>query len=394
MTDLKQLFEHNLLEEAQIAFDLNHFLANNPELSGSEFLAIKEISGILAKHKIPSEKNFVSLPTAFKANIVKGDEKAPRFAILMEYDALPHIGHGNGHCASGSISLLAALALRKMRADLNAHIDLIGTPNEEVRGDKIIMANEGIFNSYDAVVMVQMSSNQTLPYCHFLALSEIKATFTGKEAHAATAPWQGRNALNASILTCNAIDMLRQQLEPANRVAYTINQSGQATNLIPDHSEVIINLRHPYKAELDETMHRIHKCIEGASIATETNFKIEKTGEDFADIKLNRAGIDVITDILNELDIPSSSPNVKEEFGSSDIGNISYITPTFQPLLAITDEYIPINTREFAELMKSDSINHTIKNGAKIIGHFIIELASNLEKLSEMKKEFEERVLY
>ena len=386
----KQVFNEYVTQKADIAFHLNQFLADNPELSGSEFLAIKEISSILAKEKIPSEKNFVSLPTAFKANIVKGDEQAPRFAILMEYDALPHIGHANGHCASGSISLLAALALRKMRKDVNAHIDLIGTPNEEVRGDKIIMANEGVFDQYDAVIMVQMSSNQSLPYCHFLALSEIRASFTGKQAHAATAPWQGRNALNASILTCSAIDMLRQQLEPANRVAYTINQSGQATNLIPDHSEVIINLRHPYKTELDETMHRIHKCIEGAAIATETEFSIEKTGEDFADIQLNRTGIEVLTDIFKQLDVETQAPDVKEEFGSSDIGNISYITPTFQPLLAVTDEYIPINTKAFAELMTSDKINGTIENGAKIIGHFILHLLTNPQLLTAMKNESQE----
>ena len=38
-----------------------------------------------------------------------------KIALMAEYDALPEIGHGCGHCLSGSISILAGLALKICR---------------------------------------------------------------------------------------------------------------------------------------------------------------------------------------------------------------------------------------------------------------------------------------
>ncbi len=45
-----------------------------------------------------------------------------------------------GHCASGAMSILAALTLRKMQQDgvaFNMDIDIIGTPDEEAMGQGI-----------------------------------------------------------------------------------------------------------------------------------------------------------------------------------------------------------------------------------------------------------------
>ena len=58
---------------------------------------------------------FCNLPTAFKAPIVKVDNPKGRLAILCEYDALQMWAIACGHCASGSMSVLAALALHKMQ---------------------------------------------------------------------------------------------------------------------------------------------------------------------------------------------------------------------------------------------------------------------------------------
>ncbi|MEG0497020.1 MAG: hypothetical protein RR439_01245 [Carnobacterium sp.] len=87
--------------------------------------------------------------------------------------------------ASGSLSLLTALTLREMKDEFEATVDLIGMPNEEARGDKIPMAQAGVFDGYDFVMMIHMNSNETNPSVHFLALSEMKVSFKGAPAHAA-----------------------------------------------------------------------------------------------------------------------------------------------------------------------------------------------------------------
>ncbi len=44
-------------------------------------------------------------------------------ALLAEYDALRGLGHACGHCASGSSSVLAALALNEVRDQLDFGVE-------------------------------------------------------------------------------------------------------------------------------------------------------------------------------------------------------------------------------------------------------------------------------
>ena len=134
---LTKLFTTACESFAQEAFTINYTLAKNPELSSHEFKSVKTIGAVLEKHGIPVIYEFCHLPTAFKASVVKVDNPKGRLAILCEYDALPDVGHACGHCASGSMSVLAALALHKMQQEgvaFNMDIDIIGTPDEEAMG--------------------------------------------------------------------------------------------------------------------------------------------------------------------------------------------------------------------------------------------------------------------
>ena len=149
---LTEQFSNACESFAQEAFTINYTLAKNPELSSREFKSVKTIGAVLEKHGIPVIYEFCNLPTAFKASAVKVDNPKGRLAILCEYDALPDVGHACGHCASGSMSTLAALALHKMQQDgvaFNMDIDIIGTPDEEAMGCKVDMCNAGVFKAYD-----------------------------------------------------------------------------------------------------------------------------------------------------------------------------------------------------------------------------------------------------
>lgn len=171
-------------------FALNYFMAENPEISGEEHQACDKICHLLESKGIPVERNFAGLPTAFRGTI-KHDESMPvKIAILTEYDALPGIGHGCGHCASGSISVHAALALHVHAGKLCGSIDIIGTPDEESTGGKITMVEQGLFNDYDFVIMIHMHSKNKVN-SKFLALTAFNFKFHGRPAHAFSAPWEG-----------------------------------------------------------------------------------------------------------------------------------------------------------------------------------------------------------
>ena len=388
MSKLEETYLETLSKNEETAYQLNHYLAEHPEISGQEYNSVKKITEILRDKGIDVEDKVAGIDTSFKAHITKSTSDNPKFGILMEYDALPGIGHACGHSASGSLSLLTALTLWEMKDNFEATVDLIGTPNEEARGDKIPMAQEGVLADYDFVMMIHMNSNETNPSVHFLALSEMRVSFKGAPAHAAAAPWDGKNALNAAMLTCNAIDMMRQQLKPDTRVSYIITKGGEASNVIPGEAEMIINMRNSDKFDLERTLEKVMNCIKGASIATETEYTTVKTGEDFDNMNINQTGTKAIKGIMDSIGLSYKKEEQGQAAGSSDIGNVSYICPAFHPMMAIADHYFPLHTKEVADIMKSDSINEVISQGARVIGLFILKATENPELLKGIKQEF------
>ena len=66
-----------------------------------------------------------------------------------------------------------------------------------------------------------------------LAVHGFEADYLGKAAHAAIAPWDGINALDAQILAFNNINALRQSILPTTRIHGIIVNGGKAVNIIP-----------------------------------------------------------------------------------------------------------------------------------------------------------------
>ena len=119
------------------------------------------------------EENFTGQKTAFRAVVSRSEKAVLKIALLAEYDALPGVGHGCGHSANGAMSFLAAAALKDLKG-LPVDVDLIGTPDEELRGGKVIMCEQGVFHDYDLAVMVHISPTKTNANSHFLALDDYR----------------------------------------------------------------------------------------------------------------------------------------------------------------------------------------------------------------------------
>src|SRR5699024_9413981 len=378
---LKETLESNIRKYQTIANELNYFIANNPELSGEEYQAYEKYVTILKKYNISVEEKFCGIPTAFRGSILKTETPYLKIAILVEYDALPDIGHGCGHSASGAISFLAGMALKDSLEGKGVAIDLIGTPDEERQGCKVKMSEEGIFKSYDLAMMVHLNSNETVPSPKFIALGAYKVRFYGKSSHAAAAPWDGVNALTAAQIAFHAIDAQRQQFKPETRVAYYIDEGGKASNIITDFVECQVEFRHSNDNYLSTLKKKIEDCIKGASIATGTTYELETVGYEYKDLLENGTGVQLLKTTLDELEEKYIESNV--ESGSSDVGNISYDCPTLHPLLATSDYYFSLHTKDMTEVVKSDKANKIIKRGARVIGYTILNLLEDEKHIED-----------
>lgn len=362
--------------------ELNDYMADNPEIGGEEYKSSRRIVELLSNKGFEVEYPFAGLDTSFKASINKG--KTKKAAILVEYDALRGLGHACGHCASGSISILAALVLNEMKDSIDAQIDIIGTPDEEMRGSKVVMANNSIFDGYDFAIMMHMH-NKNFVYSGTLALDAYDFEFTGHPAHAAAAPWEGRNALNAIRLMFDAVDMMRQHVKDDVKIHGFIKNGGKASNIVPDYTSAEFCVRSKNRTYLDDISQWVMDCARAAALATRTELKITQVGEKYNELFRKATGDMVLEELYADLDIKTVDLS-HIIGGSSDIGNVDYICPAFHPYISIGEDF-GTHTVEFADSMKNDKTHDAILNGAEIVAKFIVRLYDEPELLERIKEE-------
>lgn len=364
---------------------LNDDLADHPEISGQEFETSHKIVELLKKKGFATEYPFAGIETAFKAVYGPNNHKY-KVAILTEYDALPDIGHACGHCVSGSISVLAGIAMAELQDELNADIHVIGTPIEEADGAKVQMTDDGVFNDYDMAIMIHLY-DQNLLYCILNDWMSYQYNFHGKAAHASAAPWEGKNALNAAQLMFHGIDMLRQHVTPDVRMHGIYKEAGVAPNIVPEEASVHFYMRAVDKPYLQEVHRMVDDCARGAAIMTQTTWDTFKVDATYDCMKNNPAGISVMKEVYEELGIDINGDHDKL-FGSSDIGNVSFACPAFHPTLQIVDRGVAIHTREFADAVKTQRAHDAIKLGAEVISLHITKTFMDEDKIKAMKEDF------
>lgn len=365
-------------------------LAENPEISGMEYASSEKICRLLEEYgftaQLPLDEQ---IPTSFRATS-KEKEGRRNVCLLAEYDALPEIGHGCGHNVSCAISILSALALKEMQEDLDINVIVMGTPREESDGAKGIMADKGYFDDMDMAIMIHMyDENFADPALYAMKLFEYR--FSGKSAHSATAPWEGKNALNGVMLMLHAADMLRQHVRPDTRIHWVIREGGKAPNMVPDMASCEIYIRSLDWTYLEELTCLIDDCAKGAAIATQTKTERIAAGPPNYNIKPNAAGTKVIKKVYEKLGLPVHDSR-ERVFGSSDVGNVSLVCPTFQPTLELAPYGTALHTSEFAYAAGDEKkVSKAVETGAEIIARTIIEIFSDEEIFREMKADFGSR---
>lgn len=365
---------------------LNDDLADNPEVSGKELETSRKIVELLRGRGYRVEYPFAGRSTAFRAVYGTGGH-GRKIALLTEYDALAEIGHACGHCLSGSISILAALALRELQDALDVDIHLVGTPAEEGDGAKCGMVKQGVFDSYDMAAMVHLyDSNLPAPRLQGLACYEY--TFHGKAAHASSAPWEGVNALNAVQLMFHALDMMRQHIRPDAQFHGVVRNGGEKPNTVPETASAEFFIRSMNQEDLYELIRRVDNCARGAAIATGADWEKRETAPVYENLRPNPTGAAALTEVYEELGLPLNGDPDKI-FGSSDAGNVSFVCPTFHPCLQVVDQGTALHTRAFAGAMKTDRAHQALADGARIIARMAAKIFGDPARVRAMREDFE-----
>ena len=130
----------------EMAIALSDDLAAHPELPDQEFRSSQKMVEILQQAGYEMEYPYLGWPTAFRGVLDNGE--GPNVAIMVEYDALPGLGHACGHNVHGSMAILTALALAECKDQYQGKVYVFGscarkeeTPESDV--DVLVELNLG-----------------------------------------------------------------------------------------------------------------------------------------------------------------------------------------------------------------------------------------------------------
>ena len=171
-----------------------------------------------------------------------------------------------------------------------------------------------------------------------LAIDTCFVEFRGRNAHAAAAPWEGSNALDALVLAYQAVGLLRQQSKPDVRIHAKVHHGGDKPNIIPDRAVLEFYVRGRNDATVDDMSKRLESCCRGAAEATGCTVSIVwQEGERYSDMASN----DTLALTFGERwrDLGVTAPDLEQRstagFGSTDMGNVSHVVPSIHPIYAI-----------------------------------------------------------
>lgn len=348
---------------AECILSVSHQIHDRPETAYQEVFASGLLAETLETFGFQVERGVAGLPTAFLAR--KGKPDGPRVAFLAEYDALPEIGHACGHNVIASAALAAGIGLGALADELNGEVLVIGTPAEETSGGKVALVERGVFDQVDAALMVHpYHGNYTV--AESLAMDAIQVEFFGKPAHAAAAPWEGKNALDALLLFFTNLNALRQQIKPDARIHGIITHGGVAPNIIPEYACGRFYVRARHRAYLDELVDKFEQCVLGAAVATGTRSQVSNYESSFDDIVNNAALAQRMADYM--VDVLGSAPfgGSPDSIGSTDMGNVSQRVPAIHLMVDIADgQPFSPHTHEFCTAALSPFADQALLRAGK-----------------------------
>ena len=291
-------------------------------------------------------------------------------------------GHGCGHSLLGTGSLGAAIAVKEyLKANnMDGTVLYFGCPAEEGAGSKQFMARAGLFDDCDFCFTWHPSTLNDVSPDSGTAIIGANFSFKGVAAHAGGSPWLGRSALDAAELMSVGCNYLREHIEDGQRIHYAYSDvGGTAPNVVQATAKVKYEVRARTVDAMKQLFERVVKVAKGAALMTETEMEYEITMA-FSDCSSNRVLSETASRCLQEVGAPEweeadfalarqfldsydtiqrngIETSIKERFGedalgeilkaplhtgvipydyskrrymggSSDVGDVSYATPT------------------------------------------------------------------
>ncbi len=352
-------------------------------------------------------------------------------------------GHGCGHNLYGAACLAACVVIKNKieSGELRGSIRYYGSPAEENADGKGWMVKEGLFDDVDISLTWHPWDVNYVLSSNFQAMYSVIFQFKGQTAHAAGDPFNGRSALDAVELMNVGCNYLREHIISDARIHYIITRGGEAPNIVPDEAEVWYYVRAPRLDQVKELYSRVIKVANGAAMMTETEVEIIITGgsanmlpnvslEDLIYAKMKEVGAPKFNDeditFAQEIkktfpekyfdnylsSIPQDAREFVEQFrdktfcdeiipifgrgitlgGSTDVGDVSWVTPLAQFGFACGAIGTPGHSWQLTAQAGMHIGHAGLVQAAKVLALATAELMQDSELVQKARKEFEQQI--
>ncbi len=187
-------------------------------------------------------------------------------------------GHGCGHNMLGAGSLAAVFGVKKYLegTKTSGTISFFGCPGEEGGAGKAFMARDNMWKELDVALTWHPEEANRVSSGTSLSCIQKEYTFHGIASHAAGDPELGRSALDAVELMNIGVQFLREHIKDTARIHYAItNAGGNSPNVVQPYAKVLYMVRDVWVGDAVELQKRVDKIAEAAAMMTETTLSVQ-----------------------------------------------------------------------------------------------------------------------
>ena len=400
---------------AEKIVDFARMAETQPELGYKETKTARAVAKFLSELGYSCREGLAL--TGVKTSLAPG-AAGPNVAIIGELDAVvcpdspaadPQTGaaHACGHNLQLGAMLGAALGLKLsgVAGELGGNVSFMAAPAEEyveiafrqqlrdqgkIRylGGKQELVYRGEFDDIDMAMMIHADKDSPDSSVSLSDTSNgfvgMTIQYVGKEAHAAGAPDQGINALNAAMLGMMGIHALRETFRDQDivRVHPIITKGGDLVNIVPADVRMETYVRAKTMAAIDATFGKVTRALRagGDAVGAQTHIHTIPGYLPLASCQeLNALFAGNAAQFLPAEKIVRSG----HFGGSTDMGDISHLMPALHPFTGgICGNH---HTKEF----KAADYNAACVIPAKLMAMTAIDLLANhAAKAAEIKQNF------
>jgi len=300
------------------------------------------------------------------------------------------------------------------------------------------MVREGYFNDVDAVISHHPSTMNAATLKSSVAMNSVKFHFYGKASHAGGSPEEGRSALDAVELMNIGVNYLREHVIQDARIHYIIEKGGDQPNIVPPYARSWYYIRAPERDQVEFIYNWILDIAKGAALMTRTKLEVEFIGgiynlipnrviaelivKNMREIglpkyseedlefakqiaktipkdqkirqlrKSKRPGWERLIDKLIDDEIPDPWGEGEVMHGSTDVADVSWITPTVEFGTATWVLGTPGHSWQNVAQSASGLGHKSLIFAAKVMAATALDLLTKPEIIKKAKKEHKERL--